>query len=140
MIQNNTSSQKPKKNRKQVILRLGKYLLQHKWMLLLAVTLTVISNLLALIGPMLSGYAIDAIGSEAGQADFQKVFFYCGLMLIFYIVSSALSYLLSVTMVKMGQKVVYQMRKDLFDKLVERRYDILTDIRPVISSAVFPMT
>lgn len=30
MIQNNTSSQKPKKNRKQVILRLGKYLLQHK--------------------------------------------------------------------------------------------------------------
>ena len=52
MIQNNTSSQKPKKNRKQVILRLGKYLLQHKWMLLLAVTLTVISNLLALIGPM----------------------------------------------------------------------------------------
>ena len=71
MIQNNTSSQKPKKNRKQVILRLGKYLLQHKWMLLLAVTLTVISNLLALIGPMLSGYAIDAIGSEAGQADFQ---------------------------------------------------------------------
>ncbi len=73
MIQNNTSSQKPKKNRKQVILRLGKYLLQHKWMLLLAVTLTVISNLLALIGPMLSGYAIDAIGSEAGQADFQKV-------------------------------------------------------------------
>ena len=119
MIQNNTSSQKPKKNRKQVILRLGKYLLQHKWMLLLAVTLTVISNLLALIGPMLSGYAIDAIGSEAGQADFQKVFFYCGLMLIFYIVSSALSYLLSVTMVKMGQKVVYQMRKDLFDKLVE---------------------
>lgn len=119
MIQNNTSSQKPKKNRKQVILRLGKYLLQHKWMLLLAITLTVISNLLALIGPMLSGYAIDAIGSEAGQADFQKVFFYCGLMLIFYIVSSALSYLLSVTMVKMGQKVVYQMRKDLFDKLVE---------------------
>lgn len=119
MIQNNTSSQKPKKNRKQVILRLGKYLLQHKWMLLLAVTLTVISNLLALIGPMLSGYAIDAIGSEAGQADFQKVFFYCGLMLIFYMVSSALSYLLSVTMVKMGQKVVYQMRKDLFDKLVE---------------------
>ena len=119
MIPKETQTQKKSGSKKQVILRLGKYLLRYKGLLFGAITLTVVGNLLALLGPMLSGYAIDAIGTKAGQANFPKVFFYCGLMLLFYLVSSALSYLLSVVMVKMGQKVVFQMRKDLFDKLVE---------------------
>ncbi len=119
MIPKETQTQKKSGSKKQVILRLGKYLLRYKGLLFGAITLTVVGNLLALLGPMLSGYAIDAIGTKAGQANFPKVFFYCGLMLLFYFVSSALSYLLSVVMVKMGQKVVFQMRKDLFDKLVE---------------------
>ena len=118
MIPNNPISHKPK-NRKKVILRLGKYLLQHKWMLLAALVLTIVSNLLALIGPSLSGMAIDAIGTQPGQANFPLVFYYCGEMLVFYVISSALSYLLSILMVKLSQKIVYQMRKDLFDKLIE---------------------
>ena len=88
-------------------------------MILAALLLTFTSNLLALLGPILSGLAIDYIGTAPGQANFPMVFYYCGLMLIFYIVSSGLSYLLSVLMVRLSQKVVYQMRKDLFDKLVE---------------------
>lgn len=106
-------------NRKKVLLRLWTYLFQHKWMILAALLLTFTSNLLALLGPILSGLAIDYIGTAPGQANFSMVFYYCGLMLIFYIVSSGLSYLLSVLMVRLSQKVVYQMRKDLFDKLVE---------------------
>ena len=43
-------------------------------MTLLALALTVVSNLLALLGPMLSGMAIDAIGTEPGQVDFPAVF------------------------------------------------------------------
>ncbi len=106
-------------NRKKVLLRLWTYLFQHKWMMLAALLLTFTSNLLALLGPILSGLAIDSIGTAPGQANFPMVFYYCGLMLVFYIISSALSYLLSVLMVRFSQKVVYQMRKDLFDKLVE---------------------
>ena len=106
-------------NRKKVLLRLWTYLFQHKWMILAALLLTFTSNLLALLGPILSGLAIDYIGTAPGQANFPMVFYYCGLMLVFYIVSSGLSYLLSVLMVRLSQKVVYQMRKDLFDKLVE---------------------
>ena len=106
-------------NRKKVLLRLWTYLFQHKWMILAALLLTFTSNLLALLGPMLSGLAIDYIGTAPGEANFPMVFYYCGLMLLFYIVSSALSYLLSVLMIRLSQKVVYQMRKDLFDKLVE---------------------
>lgn len=118
MIPNDPNQHKPR-DRKKVILRLGKYLLQHKWMVLAAVSLTITGNLLALLGPMLSGYAIDAIGVEPGQTNFDLVLFYCGLMLVFYVLSSGLSYLLSVLMVKISQKIVYQMRKDLVDKLLE---------------------
>ena len=118
MIPNDPNQYKPR-DRKKVILRLGKYLLQHKWMVLAAVSLTVTGNLLALLGPMLSGYAIDAIGVGPGQPNFDLVLFYCGLMLVFYVLSSGLSYLLSVLMVKISQKIVYQMRKDLVDKLLE---------------------
>lgn len=118
MIPNDPNQHKPR-DRKEVILRLGKYLLQHKWMVLAAVSLTITGNLLALLGPMLSGYAIDAIGVGPGQTNFDLVLFYCGLMLVFYVLSSGLSYLLSVLMVKISQKIVYQMRKDLVDKLLE---------------------
>ena len=118
MIPTDPNQHNPR-DRKKVILRLGKYLLQHKWMVLAAVSLTITGNLLALLGPMLSGYAIDAIGVGPGQTNFDLVLFYCGLMLVFYVLSSGLSYLLSVLMVKISQKIVYQMRKDLVDKLLE---------------------
>lgn len=102
---------------KMVLVRLWKYLSGQIWLLLAALAMTVISNLLSLIGPSLSGQAIDAIGSKAGGVNFQRVFYYCGLMLIFYVVSSALSYLLSVLMVTLSQRVIFSMRKDLFDRL-----------------------
>ena len=40
MIPNDPNQHKPR-DRKKVILRLGKYLLQHKWMVLAAVSLTI---------------------------------------------------------------------------------------------------
>ena len=107
------------RDRKKVLLRMWGYLYRHKWMLLGAFVLTVTSNLLALIGPMLSGKAIDAIGTAAGGVDFKTVFFYCALMAAFYIASSALSYVLSILMVKLSQKIAYRMRKDISDKLLE---------------------
>lgn len=110
--------EKPK-DRKKVLLRLWTYIYAHKWMALGAVLLTVSSNLLALLGPMLSGRAIDAIGMEAGRVDFPSVFFFCALMLVFYAVSSALSYLLSILMIQLSQRIVYQMRQQVFDRLTE---------------------
>lgn len=102
---------------KMVLVRLWKYLSGQIWLLLAALAMTVVSNLLSLVGPSLSGQAIDAIGSKAGGVNFQRVFYYCGLMLIFYVVSSVLSYLLSILMVTLSQRVIFSMRKDLFDRL-----------------------
>ena len=104
---------------RKILLRLWRYVSRYHWMLILAITLTTISNLLALVGPMLSGYAIDAIEPGEGLVNFKRVFFYCALMVIFYVCSAGLNYLLSVLMVNLSQKVATQMRKDVFERLVD---------------------
>ena len=104
--------------RKHTILRLGRYMIQYKWLLLLAFIMTVGSNLLALVGPMLSGYAIDALEPGMGKVEFSRVFHYAGWMAAFYVISSVLSYALSVLMITISRKVVYRMRKDVFDKML----------------------
>ena len=109
--------EKPK-DRKKVLRRLWSYLGCYKWMVAAALVLTAASNFFALIGPKLSGEAIDAIGSAPGETDFPAVFYYCFLMLVFYLLSALLSYLLSVLMIKLSQKVVSRMREDLFCRLV----------------------
>lgn len=112
------NAEKPQ-NGKKVLIRLWSYLYRYKWTVLLALLLALLSNLLALVGPMLSGYAIDAIGLGKGQVHFQAVFYYCFLMIVFYLFSSLLSYLLSVLMIHLSQKVVFKMRDDVFEKLVD---------------------
>ncbi len=106
-------------HRRNTILRLGTYLLEYKFLLLFALFLTIGSNLLSLVGPMLSGYAIDAIEPGAGQVMWEQVFFYAGWMLVFYIASSVLSYGLAVLMISISRKVVYRMRRDVFHRLME---------------------
>lgn len=108
--------EKPK-DRKKVLLRLWGYIYSHKFMALAALALTVSSNLLALLGPWLSGRAIDAIGLEKGGVDFPSVFFFCGLMVLFYAASSGLSYLLSILMIQLSQKIIREMRQQVFDRL-----------------------
>lgn len=81
--------------------------------------LTFFSNMLSLIGPSLAGRAIDAFGTGVGQVNFQKVYENIGLMLIFYVFSSVLSYLLAILMIALSQKVIFKMRKDVFERLAE---------------------
>ncbi len=104
-------------DRKKVLLRLWGYLYHQKWWMLLAVALTVTSNLLALLGPYLSGKAIDAIGLTAGGTDFPSVYLYCGLMVAFYVISAVFSYALSVLMLHITQRIVFQIRSQVFQRL-----------------------
>lgn len=105
------------KSKKYILLRLWKYLYRYKLILLLSLILVIVSNVLALWGPNLSGKAIDAIGTTAGGVDFDAVLHYATLMIIFYVTSEVLSYVLSVLMMHLSKKVVFQMRKNIFDRL-----------------------
>lgn len=102
----------------RVIRRLLGYLAMHKKKLALALGLTVLANALALVGPQLSEYAIDAIERESG-VDLPAVVTWCVLMLFFYALSSLLSYCLSILMINISRRVVYAMRKEVFDHLLE---------------------
>ena len=88
-----------------------------KWHLVLALVLTIIGNAFNLIGPMMSGKAISYIEPGTGSVNFQKVFQIAVLMLVVYLLSSILTYLLSLLMVYISRKVVYNMRKDVFEKI-----------------------
>ncbi len=101
-----------------VLKRLWTYLYRYKWLLFSAMVLSLASNVLALYGPKLSGNAIDAIRPGAGAVDFDTVFYYAGLMIVFYIISSALSYVLASIMVHLARNVVYSLRKDVYERLM----------------------
>ena len=107
------------KRQAKVLVRLWKYLAKFKGTLILACIMTVLSNLLALIGPRLSGAAIDAMAGGVGKVDFPKVMLFCALMLVFYLISAVFSYFLNVMMIRLGKKVAKDMRKDVFDHLME---------------------
>lgn len=105
-------------NKKGTIKRLARYLLHYKWLMLLALVMSIGSNMLVLVGPKLSGMAIDCIKVGEGRVDFNQIYVYCAMMAVFYIVSSVLSYLLSVLMIHISQKTVHRMRKDVYDSLM----------------------
>ena len=102
----------------EILWRLGKYLWQYKGLLALALILTVGSNLFSLIGPMLSGYAVDAIEPGKGSVAFGRVFYYAGWMVAFYIMSSVFTYVLRRIMIAISRSVVKKMRQDVFDRLM----------------------
>ena len=109
----------PRPQKRALMLRLCGYFGQHKLLVFSAIALTLGSNLLALVGPTLSGKAIDAIQPGKGAVIFSEVFRYCGLMVLFYAGSSILSYILSSLMIFLSQKIVYQMRREIFNKLLD---------------------
>ena len=110
--------QEKKRYSKGTILRLGKYMWEHKWLLLLAFICTMGSNLFSLIGPKLTGLSIGAIELGRGAVDFQRVFYYAAWMAVFYVISALMSYGLQVLMLTISRRVVYRMRQDVFEKLM----------------------
>lgn len=106
-----------KKNKTGIFIRLSKYVLEQWPLFLLALALTLCSNQLSLMGPRFSGAAIDAIELEGG-VDFSAVWENIGRMLGCYVFSALLAYLLSVVMIRLSQRIIYKMRKQVFDKLM----------------------
>ncbi len=103
--------------KKYLLFRLWQYLGRYRLLLGAGFLLMLLSNILSLLGPKLSGLAIDAIGTRAGGVDFQRVFYYAGWMAALYVVSAFLSYLLSLMMIQLTKRATCQMRRDVFDNM-----------------------
>ena len=107
--------------RKATLIRVIGYLMQHKIRLFTVLALSLTGNLLALAGPKLSGTAINLIsdGGESGVMNFPLIYKYAALLLVFYIASSIMSYIVNVSMIHLSRKITYTLRKDTFNHLVQ---------------------
>ena len=121
----NTNAAPEKQTREakaKVIRRLIGYTARHWYLVMAAMVLTVLSNLLALIGPDCLGNAIDAIAalnSEGANNDalLATVGENVLKMLFCYVASAILAYLMTFVMVTLSQRITYLMRKQLFESL-----------------------
>ena len=106
-----------KADTKFVIVNLFRYL--RPWLPVLAAlfVLNVASVVLSLVGPRLSGEAIDLI-RPGGGTDMAAVLRCCALLAGIYVLSGVLSYLSSVGMAHVARKVACRMREDTFNRLV----------------------
>ncbi len=105
-----------RKTASNVFKRLSGYVLKQWPMFLIAIVMTLLSNQLSLLGPKYSGLAIDAIADKNG-VQFNIVWLNVTKMLVCYVCSAVLSYLLAVLMIRLTQRIVYTMRKQVFEKL-----------------------
>lgn len=108
--------EKKGKGKRGIFLRLSRYVLEQWPLFILALLLTLGANQLSLLGPKYSGAAIDAIELESG-VDFAVVWENIVRMLGCYVISALLSYVLSVVMINLSQRIIYKMRKQVFEKL-----------------------
>jgi len=104
--------------RTRVLLRVCKYLFKDRFAMLGAFVMMLVSNLLALAGPKITGFIIDAIDAETG-VDMNTVTKWCIVLVVFYVTSAILSYFLAVLMAWISQRVSYTMRKEVFAHLTE---------------------
>lgn len=106
------------KNTKYALKRIADYLLKFKWWLIIALILTILSNVFSLLGPLLSGYAIGAIELGEGKVNFDEMYKYAILLIVFYILSSVFSYILALLMMRISKKIVFKLREDAFRKIL----------------------
>ncbi len=111
----NMSFDKPKGRSIHVLRRLWRYLSKYRLLIALAVIVSVTGNVLALLSPKLSGYAIDAI--KPNDVNIPQVAYYVCCMLIIALLSSLMSLGLSYLMISISRKMTKQMRTDLFHQL-----------------------
>ena len=106
---------------KKIIRRLWKYLAGYKYLFMLAIFFVLVSNIVALFGPEITGKAIGAIGDAEGEVDFPLVFKYISYLVVIYVFSAVVGYMQSILMLHITQKITVRMRNDLFARLSRLR-------------------
>ncbi|MBR2896776.1 MAG: ABC transporter ATP-binding protein [Oscillospiraceae bacterium] len=103
--------------KRKTMLRLWQYLGKERRLMISALILMLLESACSLVGPKLSGMAINAIGDTAGGVDFRSVYIFCGLMLVMYVLVAVFNYLVNRTTLLLSRRVSYQLRRDVFNKL-----------------------
>ena len=107
-----------KADKKFVFKNLLKYLKPFAPLIVLVFLMNVAGTVLNLVGPGICGVAIDEIKPD-GSTDFNRIYFYVGLLTGVYVLSALLEYLSSIGMAYVSRGMVKKMRGDVFKRLSE---------------------
>lgn len=102
---------------KFVVINLFKYLKPYFPLFVLVFTANMAAVALSLVGPKISGAAIDLIKPD-GSTDMNAIIYYCALLAGVYVLSGVIAYLSSVGMAYVARKMVQKMRNDTFERLI----------------------
>ena len=105
--------------KQSVLQRLSRFLRPYAARLVVTGLLLLLSNLMVLSAPLLSGRALDAVGIRAGGVDFRAVIWNCMGMLGCYALASLLQYVISSRLIRIGQEVSHDLRTAAFDRMSE---------------------
>lgn len=105
--------EKPKDARNALI-RLWDYLKAERWTLIGVAALVIVTTILNVSGPALMGIAIDQFIAEGDLAGLARIAL---AMLVIYVLGSAGIWLQQVVMASVAQRVVRNLRADIFAKL-----------------------
>ena len=109
--------QRPK-NAKGALRRIVGYLAQFRFVVLLLLICSFLSNIGNLLGPSFSGKAINAASAGPGNVDLALVKHYALLMLIAYVGSNVVNFFVNFGMTRVSRRVAENMRRDVFNKLM----------------------
>ena len=119
MQKNNGKKKEKPKNARQALLRIFNYTASYRLMILLCIIFALCSNIGNLLGPKFAGKAIEAVEAGPGRVDFATVYSYVKLMLIAYIISNILNFIVNISMIRISRNIGLKMRQDIFEKLMK---------------------
>ena len=90
------------------------YVTRYKWWMVMALLLSAVGSVIGLTGPMLIQQAMDI---AIPDKDMQLLLRLSGLLTVTILVNIGFNALRTVIVAKVGQNIVYDLRKDLFDHL-----------------------
>ena len=108
--------EKPK-DAKGTLRRIFQYIMSYRVAVAALLLCTFASNIGNLLGPTFAGKAIGAAIGK-GQVDFDTVAYYARCMLIAYLLSNLMSFLVNQAMMRIGRRIANKMRRDVFAKLM----------------------
>lgn len=111
-------------NRKAILLRLAQYGSPYKWSIIGICVLLIVTTLLSMVGPYLSGTVLfDWVLKDNGQADIWGIDLYgnilpiIGVMVLFQLLSMGVSMIYSSFIAKVSGEMVYRIKTDVFEAM-----------------------
>ncbi|MBW7461975.1 ABC transporter ATP-binding protein, partial [Paenibacillus sepulcri] len=114
------------KDFKGTLRRLAGYLKPHRFALLIVLLTAVLSTVFSILGPKIMGKATTELftgmvgklkGVEGAKIDFTYIWHILLVLICLYVISSLFSYIQQYVMAGIAQKTVYDLRKDVNEKL-----------------------